>query len=699
MFKRSLLACIVSIWASAAVAQTGVQTDFADILVDERRISSFVFIFEGKHYIPVATFEQMRLKNTPLLRSIPQCGECIEIEGFAELYKDSNLYTVFPFTDFQTNSNELSIFNVRNPMSEVSEQVYALWTNYNVLAGDVVSFSLDSNFSTPMGTLNARSNFVEDEGFTLNNMQFIHDRPIEGYQVLVGDINTQRLVWNQSSSLLGVGYFETDPFQRFQSQMMKDLKIDMPSGDEVVVKVNDREVYRGFQGAGQFNIENIFGAGLVDIEVQKGSAVSEYYQFYFDPIRPPAGTWVKNAAVGLFQEGPMDGSVGGTLSLDYGFSDSLWLSSSALLSDTDNIVGAGINYHQPFGFFSLAGGVSNSGAFAQYSYQFNTDRWRFQFGQTLNEKLLSGGVDNSLTTASLGLNVGYGIIASGRYSKTSENEVSSLTLAWQYEGFNLRASVNKDSDDTTFTLNLNYNFNTDFGNFNYSYAGEVNRLSYRLNNYKLGDTSLIGGVDVIGSDGARFQAGAVTPYATINTSYDSSQQLMRSSVNGSIVYHDKSFAFANQPLLSVGIVKANGGEVKVRGRSQGYTTANDAGIAAIQLVPYSETSTTVMPSEIAVTLDRSEVLFYPARSGAYVQEVGFTSPGVQVKSDNFRKGDILKIGDTSYDYYTLSKSFYVSDLVIGEYNAIVLRDEEALCQFTLTTSKTFSLLTPTCGVN
>ena len=406
---------------------------FGELLLDNKKVSGFIYEFEGKNYIPIPIFERLGLTAQVSSRTIPQCGECIALEDFAEVQKNGINVQIYPFSSFQSSDSRVSLMSNSLTLSGASEQTWAFWTIYRGRLDDRRSLFLDNNLSTPWGTLNARTDYYEGRGSDLQNIQFIHENIVDEYEIVVGDINTSRLAWGGNYGLAGIGYFTTDPRLNDVYGLSHDLSIDIESHTELEIIANGRTIYKGFQGAGQFAIEDIFGSGYMDIEVRKNSETADYYQFYFDTQALPEGDTNVNVAFGQFNRGPFRYDYGLAANVEHGITDNIWINTSFLGTQNSYIAGVYGGISTLYGSFISGFSQSDTGSQLDIGYNYSYKHFRFS-ASYVDDKTLDNISDRTFSTVRASYRIG-NVSFSGSYINRQNRDVYSGSIFTTFNNF------------------------------------------------------------------------------------------------------------------------------------------------------------------------------------------------------------------------------------------------------------------------
>ena len=662
---------------------------FAELVLEDRKVSGFIYEYEGKNYIPIPIYERLGLTAQVPRDVIPQCGECIALEDFAEVQKNGINIQLYPFSSFQSSDNRISLAANPIQLSGASEQTWAYWVNYRGRLDDAYSLFLDNNISTPWGTLNARTDINEGRGADIQNVQFIHENITDEYEVILGDINTSRLAWGGNYGLAGIGYFTTDPRLNDVYGLSRDLTIDIETHTELEVIANGRTIYKGFQGAGQFAIENIFGSGLMDIEVRKDSETADYYQFYFDSQALPKGDTNVNVAVGQFNRGPFRYDYGLAANVEYGITDNVWVNSSLLGTGNQYIAGVYGGISTMYG--SLMSGYSQSDTGSQFDLGYRYNYKQFQFSASyIDDSSLDNISDRSLSTVRARYRIG-NLNISGSYVKNQDRDVYSASLFTSLDnGISLSGNLQHSDNETSFFATVNFSFSA-LGTASISLS-ENDVRGFVRGFHRTDDYQFNYSASHSREQGGLVQLSAANNAMQANARYNTQRGEHDIDVNGSVIFDGTSWSASRNRVQSVGIIEANGGDIDIKGQFQS-ATVKDGESAALNLTRYSDTSLYLSSRNVMASLSNSTASFSSGRSGAYKVQASFSSPGISLHFPDGQKGDVLVVGEKEFPFFR-TVGFFVKGLSSGEYEATVIRNGNVICEdiFTMSSAYTKSVI-------
>nr|WP_282764613.1 hypothetical protein [Alteromonas macleodii] len=658
---------------------------FGELLLDNKKVSGFIYEFEGKNYIPIPIFERLGLTAQVASKTIPQCGECIALEDFAEVQKNGINVQIYPFSSFQSSDNRVSLMSNSVNLSGASEQTWAYWVNYRGRLDNRRSLLLDNNLSTPWGTLNARTDYYEGRGSELQNIQFIHENIVDEYEIVVGDINTSRLAWGGNYGLAGIGYFTTDPRLNDVYGLSHDLSIDIESHTELEIIANGRTIYKGFQGAGQFAIEDIFGSGYMDIEVRKNSETADYYQFYFDSQALPEGDTNVNVAFGQFNRGPFRYDYGLAANVEYGITDSIWMNTSFLGTQNNYIAGVYGGISTLYGSFISGFSQSDTGSQLDIGYNYSYKHFRFS-ASYVDDKTLDNFSDRTFSTVRASYRIG-NVSFSGSYINRQNRDVYSGSVFTTFNnGVSLSGNIQRNDIETSFFLTLSFSFNG-LGSASLSVSdNDVRGYISAAQDYD--DMQLLYNASHSREQGGLLQVSAATPSMRVNARYNTERGEHVLDVNGSLIFDGNNWSAIRNRAQSIGIVEAQGGDIHVSGHFQ-QSKVNDGHSTALNLPTYRDTTFSLSSRDISSSLASPSATFSSGRIGAYKVRAEFVSPGANFTFSDGKKGDVLNVGGQTFAFFD-KVGFFVKSLPIGEYLASVTRDGKPICNTLLTVSAVYT---------
>lgn len=682
MIKRLLVATAIS----SAIFSPFVKAApfFGEIIYGDKNASGFIYEYEGKNYIPIPIYNSLGFMRQAPAVDIPQCGTCVALEDFAEVQRSGITLQLFPFSDFQQEGNSVLYSSRVSRLTGRSEQTWAFWSNYTGTLGEGRGLLLDNNLSTPWGTLNARTSSNEADSFELNNVQFIHENIDEEYEIITGDINTSRLSWGGNYALSGIGYFDTDPRLHDTFGLARDLAIDIEQYTEVEILANGRTIYKGFQGAGQFTLDNIFSGGLVDIEIRKDSESAEYYQFYFNSNALPEGETNINFAAGQFNRGAFRYDIGIASFIEHGITNDLWVSSSLLATPNNYIGGFSGGLATRFGSLQAGYSKSNSGDQMELGYEFLKGRFRFRASH-IEDNNLDAFSNRTLSSVTLGYGFNNASFNASYIDRNGEGRVS-LSMFGRIGDLSINGNMQRSDSETSFNIFFNYRIGASTYT-NYSISSNDARASLR-GNHRVGSSSYSYSLSQSREQGALSQIAMVNDNLSVNIRSDFNRSQHRAVILGSVVYDGNSISLSSERIQSVGIIEAVGGEVLVNGGGRDITIEEHSS-SAVRLSPYSDTEINLSPKVASMAINKTSQTFSSGRVGAYKTTVGFTSPGVNVSFEEGRRGDVLNIDGQSYKFFD-KIGFFVKDLIPGKYDATIIRDGLSLCAGSVDVKTTYS---------
>jgi len=682
MAKRLVLAVAISSALLAPIAKAAPY--FGELYHGDKKVVGFIYEYEGKNYIPIPVYESLGMAGQAPRTTIPQCGECVALEDFAEVQRSGIRVQLYPFANFQQQDNQLSFFTPFNQVTSLSEQTWAYWVNYRGEVGSNESLLLDNNLSTPWGTLNARTSSNQEDSFDVDSIQFIHENIADEYEIVLGDINTSRLAWGGNYALSGVGYFNTDPRFTDRFGLAREIAIDIENYTELEIIANGRSIYKGFQGAGQFLLDNVFTDGLVDIEIRKDNETAEYYQFYFDRNGLPEGETNVNFAVGQFNRGPFRYDMGIASHVEYGITNNTWVNSSLLATQNDYIAGLSTGVSGTLGSVQVGYSQSNDGDQVELGYEYFKDSLQFNLTH-IEDNGLDNFADRSITTARVSYNFSRATLI-GNYTLRDNQELFGLSLFTRWKDFTISSNVQHANSETSFNVFFNYRLGRNHF-VDYSISDNDARGSVR-GNYNGDNYNVIYSASQSREQGELVQLGFDNQYVRVNSRFDGRRNTHRTTFDGSLAFDGSSLTASARRVQSIGIVTAKGGDISVQS-SGTRESIEDGESIAVGLRPYAVTEVQTTPTEVTMSVDNKFVAFSSGRIGAYKADVNFISPGVNLTHDEGQRGDTLLVEGKTFKFFP-KVGYFVKDLITGDFDAAIVRDGKTLCEVSFTVTTTYS---------
>lgn len=691
-FWAALVLVCVNVIAQAAPEE--VNTDFRTLQVLNRSVDTFVYEYQGRIFIPQPIFNSLGLRSVPEYKQIPVCGRCVTLDSFAEVDDSGGVIILFPYSEYQDKEGKLGVSTRREIPEIATPTQYASWLDYRLSQrADTFNASTDLYVSSPYGTFITRGSYDKDNGYDNGSSQFVVEDVIGGTEVIFGDMNVTSIQWGETAQLVGAGIFSTDPYLRINDYLYQQIEVPVETTTQLVINRNGDQIFEGQQGVGTFLIEDIYGSGLVELEVKKNEETDSLYRFYFSPQSVPKGWQAVDGAVGKFTQGRFANLFGAALRFQFGLTDNLWVQGTAMTTSNAYIAGSTVGITTVYGELRASYSQSDQGFSYASEYSYRTIDSFFSISHIEDRRFLglNGMRDRRVSRATYSHRLGpVNMTLDAR--KERDGEFYRIGLNYQRSGFSMSAGVEYNEEkEYQYDIRMRYRFGNSVVN---SFASKRStRVGYtydkRTDTY---DTRINIEQDV--SNGSLRGDGTYTSrYGSASVQYVEGRDPNYSYV-GSVATDFKSVALGER----IGGVLAYVSEAPIAINVSGVSGINviDKGNSGIiALTRYMNRDVRLDARDFGKRLGRNKETLVTGRYGAYAIVPQLASPGIQLKIEDKSVTHVV-LDDMSYEVFPRIGAF-IEKASVGLQTVTLMAGDKVRCQVQLEGKDEFSVVPVSCG--